>query len=134
MPRAAQGSAPEILTTRARRGLPKRYRLLRPANFSAVLDHGCRTRDALFTVYGKANSLAHVRLGVVVSRKVSLKAVVRNRLKRLVRESVRQHQRELRGMDLVVIAQRGAAGAMAPGISTSLERHWTSIIGRCRES
>jgi ribonuclease P protein component len=61
-------------------------------------------------------------------------AVVRNRLKRLVRESARQHQRELRGMDLVVIAQRAAAGAMAPGISTSLERHWTSIIGRCRES
>jgi ribonuclease P protein component len=113
--------------------LPKRYRLLRPANFSAVLDHRCRTRDAIFTVYGKPNSLAHVRLGVVVSRKVSLKAVVRNRVKRLVRESARHHQQQLTGMDLVVIAQRDAAVALAPGISTSLERHWTSIIGRCRE-
>lgn len=75
-----------------------------------------------------------MRLGVVVSRKVSLKAVVRNRLKRLVRESARQHQQELTGMDLVVVAQHGAAVALAPGIGTSLERHWISIIERCRQS
>lgn len=119
---------------RARRGLPKRYRLLRPANFSAVLDHHCRTRDAIFTVYGKPNSLGHLRLGLVVSRKVSLKAVVRNRLKRLVRESARHHQQQLSGMDVVVMAQRGASAALAPAIHTSLERHWISIIGRCKES
>ena len=123
-----------INCARARRGLPKRYRLLRPANFSTVLDHHCRTRDAIFTIYGKPNGLGHLRLGLVVSRKVSLKAVVRNHLKRLVRESARHHQQQLSGMDLVVIAQHGASAALAPVISTSLEHHWTSIIGRCKES
>ena len=76
--------------------------------------------------------MGHLRLGLVVSRKVSLKAVVRNRLKRLVRESARQHQQQLGGMDLVVVAQRGADAVVAPAVSTSLERHWTSIIRRCR--
>lgn len=119
---------------RARRGLPKRYRLLRPANFSAVLDHHCQTRDGIFTVYAKPNTLAHLRLGLVVSRKVSLKAVVRNRVKRQVRESARCHQQQLGGMDLVVIARRGAAAAPGAAVNTSLERHWISIIERCRGS
>jgi ribonuclease P protein component len=108
--------------------------LLRAAHFSAVLDHHCQARDGIFAVYAKPNSLAHLRLGLVVSRKVSLKAVVRNRLKRLVRESARHHQQQLSGMDLVVIAQRGAAAALRPAANTSLERHWTSIIERCRNS
>jgi ribonuclease P protein component len=51
------------------------------------------------------------RLGVTVSRKVG-PAVVRNRLKRLVREAFRLHRHELpAGLDLVVVARHGAAEA-----------------------
>lgn len=121
-------------SARAREGLSKRYRLLRPANFQAVLRRGHQTRDRLFTVYASQNALAHVRVGLVVSRKASPKAVVRNRLKRHVREAARHHQQELRALDVVVVAKSAAATAEPAMLRASLERHWTSIIERCKDS
>lgn len=118
----------------AREGLPKHYRLLRPADFSTVLRHGRKTRDRMFAVFAKPNGLPHVRIGLVVSRKVSFKAVVRNRVKRHMRESARRHHDTLKGVDLVVIAQGPAAAAEPAELRTSLERHWISIIEQCRDS
>jgi ribonuclease P protein component len=51
------------------------------------------------------------RLGITVTRKVG-NAVVRNRIKRLVREVFRQHRERLpSGLDLVFVAKQQAAGA-----------------------
>lgn len=51
------------------------------------------------------------RLGITVTRKVG-NAVMRNRIKRLVREVFRQHRRELpTGLDLVWVAKQQAADA-----------------------
>jgi len=45
-----------------------------------------------------------LRVGVVVSRKVSKSAVVRNRIRRRLYEQVRQHSDKLAGYDLVFMA------------------------------
>ena len=51
------------------------------------------------------------RLGITVTRKVG-NAVVRNRIKRLVREVFRQHRARLPpGLDIVWVAKQQAAGA-----------------------
>ncbi|KIG12640.1 Ribonuclease P protein component [Enhygromyxa salina] len=51
------------------------------------------------------------RLGITVTRKVG-NAVVRNRIKRLVREVFRQHRSRLpAGLDIVWVAKQQAAGA-----------------------
>lgn len=51
------------------------------------------------------------RLGITVTRKVG-NAVVRNRIKRLVREVFRQHRAQLPpGLDIVWVAKQQAAGA-----------------------
>lgn len=60
------------------------------------------------------NGLGFARLGQVVSRKVDRRAVQRNRIKRLVRESFRLQrtsvlQGDNPGTDYVVLAQRQAA-------------------------
>lgn len=55
------------------------------------------------------DAAAQPRIGLTVSRRVG-NAVLRNRIKRRVREWFRMHREELpRGVDLVVIARRGAA-------------------------
>ena len=46
------------------------------------------------------------RLGIVVSKRVARRAVDRNRLKRLVRETFRRRQQELAGFDLLVRPRR----------------------------
>jgi ribonuclease P protein component len=50
--------------------------------------------------------------------------VGRNRIKRVIRESFRQRQQQLAGLDLVVINQPAAASASNVEINDSLARHW----------
>ncbi len=61
-------------------------------------------------------------------------AVRRNRLKRLVRESFRQHQHMLPAVDIVVNARAGARNAGPAEITESLEKHWHAVIKKCAGS
>jgi len=61
-----------------------------------------------------------VRLGITVSRKVG-NAVVRNRVKRHIREWFRNARGAMRpGIDLLVIGRRGAAGRDARELDVAL--------------
>jgi ribonuclease P protein component len=70
---------------------PKTRRLVSNRQFKAVLDHGRRAGNSLLTLYVAENDRGRPRLGISVG-KASGKAVVRNRLKRLLREAFRQSQ------------------------------------------
>jgi ribonuclease P protein component len=64
------------------------------------------------------------RLGLAISKKHCRKATARNRIKRIIRESFRQQQALLAGLDVVVINQPGATRATSREISDSLDKHW----------
>lgn len=70
------------------------------------------------------------RIGIAVSRRVSPKAVIRNRIKRQVRESFRLHQSMLQGFDIFVVAQPPAAGCDNAALARSLRRHWLRLVQR----
>ncbi len=98
------------------------------------MKRGSRTRDELFSVFAIANSLPRGRLGLAVSKKVSLRAVDRNRIKRHVRESFRAHQEALVGLDVVVMANPAAKQSAPPALRDSLNQHWERTIRQCRKS
>lgn len=61
--------------------------------------------DGLFLKL-KRTALSVSRFGIVVSKKVSARAVERNRKRRLLREAVRAYMPELtRGVDAVIVVQ-----------------------------
>ncbi len=91
-----------------------------------------RSADKEFTILSRSNQLGWARVGLAVSRKVSPRAVVRNRIKRMVRESFRQHQDQLGGLDLVVIGKPAAAARTRTELTRSLEHHWSRIAKRRR--
>ena len=112
-------------------GFSRSLRLLRPEEYRAVIAQRCRSDDRLFTVYAVGNQLDRARLGITVSRKVSVRSVYRNRLKRLVRESFRHHKQSLNGMDLVVVARKNASDTKRSEIDRSLVRHWMIVERKC---
>jgi len=99
-------------------------RLLRAAEFRRVGEEGRRAANAWFVVLVRQRpgepSSQRVRLGITVSRKVG-DAVVRNRVKRRIREWFRRARAAMRpGIDLVVIARSAAAGRDARDLDTAL--------------
>ena len=64
------------------------------------------------------------RLGLAISKKHCRQATGRNRIKRVVRESFRQHQAELAGLDVVVINQPTASSAANRQLFDSMAAHW----------
>ena len=102
-------------------GFAAARRLLRAAAFKTVLNDRCGSKDKLFVVYAKENGLARGRLGITVSKKTSPKAVRRNRVKRLVRESFRYHAPDVSGLDIVAIARQPCASAANKDICQSLD-------------
>lgn len=115
-------------------GFPKRARLLTRREFDRVFAHPRRSVDDCFTVLARANDLDGPRLGLAIARKHARRAVDRNRLKRLVRESFRHHRQDLGALDLVVLGRQGIGGRSNAEVVASLERHWTRLHAQCNAS
>ncbi len=92
---------------------PKQSRLLTKSDFERVYQQRCRAGDGVLLMFAWSNGQPRTRLGLSVSRKVG-NAVVRNRIKRWLREAFRLSQHELPvGLDLIVIPTDISRAAVA---------------------
>jgi ribonuclease P protein component len=112
---------------------PRSRRLVWKRHFDAVFAKGLRTSTGTLVVRSRPNDLKHCRLGLAVSRRIG-GAVVRNRVKRRLREAFRRLQIELDGEPIsydVVVTPRPHAllptdaymGQLARAI-TDLRTRW----------
>ena len=87
---------------------PKSKRLLHNDDFKAVLAQGQKASNGLITLYVAENALGFSRLGVSIGKACG-NAVVRNRLKRILREIFRQNQHQIpQNFDYLVIVSSKA--------------------------
>lgn len=80
-------------------------------DFKKIYQRGQSYANRLLVVYHLPNEKDYNRLGLVVSKKVG-NSVVRNRVKRRIRESYRLNENALKkGYDLIIIARVRASEA-----------------------
>src|SRR5262250_236700 len=90
---------------------PRDARLVRRGAFDAVYRAGKRRSSSHFTVFFRANELPQSRFGFSIKKALG-SAVVRNRIRRRVREIVRYRRQEIApGWDIVIHPKRGAIQA-----------------------
>jgi ribonuclease P protein component len=105
----------------------KARRLTRASEYERVKRDGLVRHGKLLTLSATAvENSGLCRVGFVTSRRVG-SAIVRNRVRRRLREIVRQHQHDLRqDFWIVLIAKRGAANATY----RALEDEWLRLARR----
>lgn len=87
--------------------LAKQYRLTGQTNLS---DAKIYTSPFLI-IKASANTLSYSRFGFIVSKKVAMNAVERNRLKRAVRAVIEQNREKIKkGYDMLFILRKYALG------------------------
>jgi len=110
-------------------GFPRSKRLTRKSEFDLVFQQGRKQAGRHFVCYAVRREEPDSQLGLVVSRKVG-KAVVRNRVKRYIRQFFRTHcARFAEPIQLVVIARHEAAALDCAACEQSLAKllqqgHW----------
>ena len=127
-------------------------RLTNAHDYTRVFEKNSRSADRYWTVLSRENlgrekvgrenpaSCQHetddaqisARLGLAVAKKIAKRAVDRNRLKRLARESFRQHKQSLAGFDIVLLARHASVSATNQELRKSLEKHWSRIAPRLK--
>lgn len=74
-----------------------------------------------------ANGLGFARLAVSVPRRHVRAAVLRNRIKRIVRETFRKRQDSIAGKDCMVLVRSRVTYLDLPKLRHLLETHWRGV-------
>jgi ribonuclease P protein component len=106
---------------------PKASRLLAADDFRRVFAGPRKSADGCFTVLYRPSAGEHARLGLAISKRRLRRAVDRNRIKRIVRESFRAHRSHLPPVDVVVLAGPRAGARDNAALHASLRRHWERL-------
>ena len=109
--RAARRDAIALRPSKAGQEYPREARLVQKAQFDAVYRAGKRRSSSHFTAFLKANNLPQSRFGFSIKKALG-GAVVRNRIRRRMREIARLHREEIpAGWDIVIHPKSSVAKA-----------------------
>ena len=104
--------------------LPKTGKLCQNKNFQAVYKSGKSYANKNLVVYVLPNQSVKRRVGFAAGKRLGT-AVMRNRLKRLLREAYRHHQEKIiTGVDLVLVARQ-------PLVNAGLDKATKAFLDIC---
>ena len=109
--------------------LNRALRLRKSSEFQRVRQQGHSITSRLLILAWVPNEVGKLRIGFVVSKRISKLAVERNRVKRLLAEAIRRHLSELpSGWDIVLSARNHITVANLP----ALEEDIVNLLHRAR--
>lgn len=88
--------------------MKKKYRIKKNEEFQKIFKRGKSVANRQFIVYRLENGCGHFRIGLSVSKKIG-NAVVRNRIKRYIRQAFHELAKDIsQSHDLIIIARKPA--------------------------
>lgn len=88
--------------------LPKINRIKKKKDFEIIFKNSKSFKNKLFILRAKKNNLDLCRVGLIVSQKVSKKAVVRNKIRRRLSKLLSERLKNIElGTDIIFIALSG---------------------------
>ena len=109
---------------------PRSARILSTEEYDKVFKKPVRASELGVLVLACKNDKERSRLGLIVPKKVLKRAVWRNRVKRIARETFRLNQHSLHNLDLVVIARPKIEDKSNSELSAIFKRLWLQISHR----
>ena len=99
-------------------------KLLTADHYKHVFSKSQRFGNKSFTVLARENSLGYPRLGLAISKKSAKRAVDRNRIKRIFRESFRLHQHKLPNVDIIAMCKSDVLSLDKQEMHKQIETQW----------
>jgi ribonuclease P protein component len=107
---------------------PRNNRLVIQAEYQSLFKKAHKISHRFLKILFKKNNCLYGRLGLIVAKRVAKKAVTRNQIKRVIRESFRHHQEQLIGMDIIVIAREPCDKLNKHILREGIDQLWEKLL------
>lgn len=111
-------------------GLSRRHRFAAQGSFGPVLRSPGKLRGATAVLHVGPGVPEVSRIGVALTRRVAPTSLLRNRLKRVVREAFRRHPVKTAGLDLVVALRERIAPGAEPAFAIEVRGLFDQALAR----
>ena len=101
-------------------------RLIKKAEFNHVFENAKKIVFGNITILYRPNSVSFARLGFAISKKFVSTAVLRNKIRRILKESFRL-QTTLPAYDIVVLMNKNCDKQKIEQIQQTIERLWQKL-------
>lgn len=106
---------------------PAEFRLRQSSDYRAAFANGKRCVRCGLVVIAAPGQEEFARLGLALAKKRIPRAVDRNRVKRVIRESFRCNRDQLGGVDIVVLARNGTSRMPNRRLFGELRGIWNEV-------
>jgi ribonuclease P protein component len=107
---------------------PRNQRLVTKAEYKSIFSESQKASQRYLLALYRPNHKTTARLGVIVGKRIAKSAVARNKIKRVVRESFRNTQAGLAGLDIIVIARQQCNSLDKIQLREGIEKLWQKLL------
>ncbi len=105
----------------------KIHKISEKAQFDRILNDGSVHKSSSLVLFKSPKIQQFGRLGVIISKRNISKAVTRNRIRRIVRESFRVNEKYLGNFDIVIKIRRNAGIKLNKILGCELKNIWSKF-------
>jgi len=106
----------------------RKYRLLKKHDFQSVFAKSHKSVHKFIIALYQQTQHDYGRLGIMLSKRHLPRAVDRNTLRRVIRESFRHHHDALKGLDIIILLRSECTPLDRKALRTDIDYLWQKVL------